>query len=471
MRHTLHLSLEQLDYIHRATLQVLETSGIDFRYPPASELMKKKGFKVNGTKVYINETQLMDAVVQTPDRYTLKSLTSDQSVSIGQDDYIITSTSGGTFVFDLEGHRRDATLADYVSFLRLNHTSDVLQVVSPIIVQPSDLSPDTAHIHMMIQALCSTDKPCLALAADPREAEASLKLLSWCAGSRGKLESDYYTTFNINVLSPLGYAPDQVEALMMVAQANQPMTITNMAMAGSTAPIRIEDAIIMGNAEILAGLTLVQAIQPGLPVIYGSTSCAMDMKNMISTLGSPETLQIQRSVIDLARYYHLVCRTGGSLTDSHLPDGRAMSESTLTLENAICHGAHFIMHGCGVMSSYLGTGFEKWIMDEENCRILVHSLKPLDFTASGTDTIINLGSEGGYLVHPETYRLCRSHYRSPWKESHTHDKWLASGSAPVTLDAAAAFKQRIGTYERPGFGNALEKELLHLMGVNPPVTQ
>lgn len=457
------LSPDQLVSIHDDTVNILETAGIDLRHADAAGFMRQKGFKTEGTKVYITEAQLMDAVASTPGSFTLTSATSGKQVRIGGDHFVMTSTSGPSSVTDVQGNRRPATLADYRDFLRLNHTSDVLELVSPLIVLPTDVPPDRLHVELMVNALTMTDKPCGAVSVDPRGGRQSLEILSHCCGSREKLASDYHAVFNINVLSPLGFAPDEVESLMAIARANQPTTITNMAMSGSTAPIRIEDAVIMGNAEVLGGLVLAQTLRPGLPVIYGSTSAAMDMKTMISTLGSPETLQIQRCMIDLANHYGLACRTGGSLTDAHLPDGRAMSESALTLENAVSHGAHFIMHACGMMSSYLAASFEKWIMDEETCRVLARSLKPLDFQGNDLDTIISMGSRGGYLTHQDTFRMCRSVYRSPWKETRPHDKWVAAGGKTVVEEAQAVVKTRLAAYERPDFGADLEADIRKIM--------
>ena len=251
---------------------------------------------------------------------------------------------------------------------------------------------------------------------------------------------------------------------MAIARANQPTTITNMAMCGATAPIRVEDAVVLGNAEILGGIVLAQAIRPGLPVIYGSTSAAMDMNTMIATLGAPETLRIQRCMIDLARYYNLVCRAGGSLTDAHRPDGRAMGESCLTLENAIAHGAHFIMHACGMMSSYLGVGFEKWILDEENCRILKRAAAPMDFDTLNVEDIIVMGSRGEYLTHPETFARCRSVYRSPWKTTPPREAWTTRGATSIEQEAKDIVRERLDAYQRPAFGPALEKELRKKMG-------
>lgn len=464
MRDAMNLTLNQLGCIHARTLELLETAGVDFRSPKASDFLKKKGFRTDGTRVFITEAQLMDAVDGAPERFTLHSPTSDRRVDIGWDDFVITSTAGANAIMDLDGNRRDALFTDYISFLKLNHTSDVLQAASPLMVQPNDIPAKTAHIRLMIATLTHSDKPCMSLGDGPAAVADSFRLLAGCVGSQKALEARHHTVFLVSVLSPLGFAPHQSDALMAVARANQPMIVANMAMAGSTAPIRVEDAVILGNAEILGGLVLAQAVRPGVPVVYGSTSCSMDMKTMTAGLGSPETLRIHRCAIQLARFYGLPCRTGGSLTDAHLPDGRAMAESALTLENALCHGAHIIMHGCGMVSSYLGTCFEKWLMDEENCRVLTHSLAPLDFESSHMERLLPPGGTAGYLTHPDTFRLCRSQYRSELKAMAPHGKWLAAGSRSFREEVSDCLARRLAEYQRPEFGPALEKELNRLMG-------
>ena len=86
------------------------------RHKGASELLKKKGFKIDSTRLCITEKQLTEAVDSTPDIFTLKSLISDKQVRIGGNDFIITSTSGATPVIDDQGRRRNATLSDYIGF-------------------------------------------------------------------------------------------------------------------------------------------------------------------------------------------------------------------------------------------------------------------------------------------------------------------------------------------------------------------
>ena len=60
--------------------------------------------------------------------------------------------------------------------------------------------------------------------------------------------------------------------------------------------------LAMQNAELLAGVVLAQLINPGTPVIYGSTSTNIDMKSGALCIGSPELSQMIVAHAQLARY-------------------------------------------------------------------------------------------------------------------------------------------------------------------------
>ena len=49
-------------------------------------------------------------------------------------------------------------------------------------------------------------------------------------------------------------------------------------MAGSSGPISLAGLLAQQNAEILAGVTLTQLVNPGAPVIVGGTSAIMDTR-------------------------------------------------------------------------------------------------------------------------------------------------------------------------------------------------
>jgi trimethylamine--corrinoid protein Co-methyltransferase len=87
--------------------------------------------------------------------------------------------------------------------------------------------------------------------------------------------------------------------------------ILSMAMAGATSPVTLAGTLVTHNAEILGGLTLSQLTRKGAPVIYGSSTTAMDLRFAQASVGTPECALISGAVARLARYYALPSYVAG----------------------------------------------------------------------------------------------------------------------------------------------------------------
>ena len=130
----------------------------------------------------------------------------------------------------------------------------------------------------------------------------------------------------------------------------------------------------------------------------------------ISAVGAPETCVIASATAQLAHFYRLPCRTGGILTDAHVPDAQALAEGTLLMSTAIRNGANLIIHSCGQISSLMALSFEKWLIDEEVCRMIrtVMGRVPVTAETLDIDTIKSVGVGGEYLTHPTTLERFRT---------------------------------------------------------------
>ena len=143
----------------------------------------------------------------------------------------------------------------------------------------------------------------------------------------------------ISSLTPLSYSPEMVEAILGYAQARQALLMANLAMAGSTAPITVAGLLALQNAELLAGIVLVQLVGPGTPVVYGTTSTNIDMRSGALAIGSPELAQIVSAHMQIVRYYGLPSRGSGALTDANYPNAQAGLESMMGLLSlGLCRG-------------------------------------------------------------------------------------------------------------------------------------
>ena len=100
-------------------------------------------------------------------------------------------------------------------------------------------------------------------------------------------------------------------------------------------------------AEGMAGMTLIQLLRPGAPMIYGNFVSSMSMQTGAPTFGSPEAAQMMNIGGALARRLGVPFRSGGSFTASKLPDAQAAYESANTLQATLNAGVNFALHTAG----------------------------------------------------------------------------------------------------------------------------
>jgi trimethylamine--corrinoid protein Co-methyltransferase len=366
-------------------MDILAHAGINFNDAATVNLFRKNGFSTDGRKVFITESDVYNALETAPPRFTILARNPDNSVSIGGDDFVFIPTAGMPNVVEVGGEQRPVTFKDYITCCKLVQTSDQMDLTAFLMVQPTDLPPDTAHLDMVYANIVMCDKPFGSATTSGAAARDSLQMAGLIWGGRDKLIQHPVTVAIANPTSPLQYSMEQATLIIEMARYRQPVAITNMLLAGSTAPVSLPGLLALQNAEILGGLVLSQLAGPGTPVIYGATSAPLDMKRATSALGAPETLVIASAAIQLAKFYHLPCRTGGMLTDSHCQDAQALGEGAVLMSTAVRNGANFILHACGQMGSFISMSFEKWLIDEEVCATIRRMLVPLEISAQTID--------------------------------------------------------------------------------------
>ena len=85
-----------------------------------------------------------------------------------------------------------------------------------------------------------------------------------------------------------------------------------MGLCGATTPATIAGTLVCTNAEILGGIVLAQLVNPGSPILYGSSTTIMDMKTAQSPVGAPEHAMCSAAVGQLGHYYGIPTNVGGT---------------------------------------------------------------------------------------------------------------------------------------------------------------
>jgi trimethylamine--corrinoid protein Co-methyltransferase len=270
----------------------------------------------------------------------------------------------------------------------------------------------------------------------------------------------------INVNSPRRYDERMLAALKVYAKARQALVITPFILAGAMAPCTLAGTLAQQNAEALAGIALVQMIEPGCPVIYGSFLSAIDLRNGAPVFGSAEG-QIGTYVsAQLARRYKLPMRTSGTLCSAKLPDAQAGFESLMSLQAAVLSGAHFILHAAGWLESGLVTGYEKFVMDCEMLGMMHIWARGLEIS----DDTLALEAIGE--VEPGGHHLGTEHTMNHYKDAfyepqlfnyEAFEIWQQNGAQDCYALAHEKVQDLLSNYEAPGINKSVEEALVDYM--------
>jgi trimethylamine--corrinoid protein Co-methyltransferase len=455
-------SKKELTRIHDASMDILKNTGVVFNEPGVLKLFKENSFNVEGKAVFFDEKRVLEALETAPSRFKITARNPEKSVFIGEDDWVFVPTYGPPFVYTRDGQQRSGTMQDYDNICKLVQTSEHINMNGFKHVQPSDVPASTAYLDMLFSNITLCDKPYMGSTDTIQAARDSIAMAGIIFGGKEKLQDMAVMVGLINSLSPLQFSGEMAGALVEYARYRQPIVIANMIMSGISGPIKLPGLLALMNAEILAGITLSQLAGSGTPVIYGTTSCPTNLRRGTACIGSPESYVISSAAIQLARFYNLPSRAGGSLTDSLVPDAQALAEGALSLSTAVRNGANFILHACGATATYIGNGLEKWLIDEELCGMIRWMLTPIEITEENiaVETIKSVGIGGNYLSHPTTFKYCRTEfYENNMYCKQTHSRWLDAGGKRLDEVASEMLLKRLASYERPPIDSEIETTL------------
>jgi len=452
-----------VERIHAASLAVLEKTGVVFKSDAAIDAFRSAGARTHGQQVFLDRPLLEACLATTPAQYTLHARNPANNVTIGGD-FCATMPGGGPpYVHSLDGVRRPGTLADLENFCRLSQQSPDIHVIARKAVEAQDVPVAVRHLRCWQAALTLTDKPVQSGFVNGKaEAEDALQMLAIVLGGERAIDGVPVAHCSVNANSPLFYDTPMLESLLLFARYGQPVLITPFVMAGVTGPTTLAGTLAQHNAEVLAGVALTQIVRPGTPVLYGTATSNIDMRNANPAIGSPESAQSIAICAQLARYYKLPCRGGGALTDSPIPDAQSNYERMFTLLTSLLSGVNFLMHGLGILESYLTMSYAQFVIDLELLAMLRQFVQPIEISDEtlALDTIHDVGPAGHFLEAAHTLRHYRAaHFMPHISLRQPFEQWEAAGRQDATQRATGRCRELLAGYVKPALDSTLEAAL------------
>lgn len=151
------------------------------------------------------------------------------------------------------------------------------------------------------------------------------------------------------VKSPLQMVADTTKKVIEIARQGMPLVISSSPQGGSTAPVHEEGMVALINAEILAGITLTQLVNPGTPVLYGAVPVRARLDTLHDLYGVPEFVHYNQDCVQMARFYRVPCYSTAGVGDAKIPGMQASTEKLLTHLGVAYSGAQYIHYAFGLL--------------------------------------------------------------------------------------------------------------------------
>jgi len=315
---------------------------------------------------------------------------------------------------------------------------------------------------MVYSHLRYSDLPFMGSVTAPERAEDTLEMARIVFGADFVADNTVVISL-INANSPMTFDDTMLGAAKVYAENNQATIITPFILAGAMSPVTVAGTAAQSLAEALAGMTFVQLVNPGAPMIFGSFASSMSMQSGAPTFGTPEPALVLYVMAALARRLGVPFRSGGGLCASKLPDAQAAYEAGATLYPAVMAGVNFVLHTAGWMEGGLAMGYEKFIMDADQAAMMEILLRGVDLSENGQamDAIREVGPGVHFLGCDHTQRNSKdAFYLSPITDNNSFEQWESEGSKDHAQRCHARYKKLLAEYEAPPLDPAIDEALL-----------
>lgn len=455
---------EQVGIVHEATMNLLETRGIEFRDDEALRLWRDAGgdgIDVDGHRIRIDRELLMDLVSKAPSAYTMVARDPERTVTLGGRKSIFTPAYGAPFVLDLDGQRRSATLDDFDNFAKLAYMTPSMQMTGGVLVEPTDVAVPHRHLRMMYSLLKHSTKPFMGAVTSRQRAEDSLEMARIVFGD-DFIASNTVMTSLANGNSPLVWDATMLDAVKVFSGANQAMLFTPFVLGGASTPASTIGAVVQINAEALAGIAFSQIVRAGSPAVYGQWLSTVSMKTGAPQAGTPEIDHMNLLVGQLARRYGLPWRCSGMCSASKLVDAQAGYESARNMFGVVLAGANFVLSTTGYLESALCQSYAKTVLDGEQAemfRVFAEGVRfdELDDALGAMDEV---DPGGHFLGTAHTLANFESAFSMPeLMDSDAFAQWSAGGGKDANARGLEKAKQLLADYEEPSLPDDVDEAL------------
>ena len=444
------LDSQQLEEIRSATLHVLEHVGVRFPSEKALKIFSEHGAQVDTDSqvVKLPSDLVLEAMRVAPRSYILAGRAEGTELVLDGTSTHFGSDGCGTLTVDFEtGEERQSNKEDVAKMARV---VDYLASVSfywPM-VSAQDYGR-LAPLHELDASYNNTVKHVqMETVMGEKPAQYAVRMAEVIAGGKKEMRQRPPFSNLICTVAPLGQDKDGIEAAMVFADAGIPVGFMGMPTMGSTAPATPGGALVVGNAEVVSAMVLMQLVAPGTPVFHSLLASVMNPRTADYIVSIPDKYLCNSAAVQMAHDWGVPSLAGAFGLDHAEPNSWVLGrDSVYTSLMVSLVGADTVV-AVGLLKASTLLLPEQIIYDDEIYHINRVVAEGIDTSseALAVDIIAEVGPGGHFLSQKHT----RTHLREIWLPELSHPRLPPDGSVPLDLTQRAKAKvERILAEHQP----------------------
>jgi trimethylamine---corrinoid protein Co-methyltransferase len=444
------LKQTEMERIHRAALQLLETVGLGSAIPSCVEAMTAQGCWMNEKgRLCIPPALVEDTIAKARRNFVLHGRDPKHDMEpSGTKVYFGTAGAAVHIVEPATREYRESVLVDLYDAGRIVDTCEHIHFFQRPITARDMITGHDLDINTLYASIAATQKHVGSSMVDPAHVDECLQILHAVAGSEAKWrERPFVSQSNCFVVPPMKFAEDACRCLEAAARGGMPVLLLSAAQAGATSPAALAGTVVQAVAECLAGLVYINCIVPGAVAIWGPWPFVSDLRTGSMSGGSGEQALITAGCAQMGQFYNLTVGSASGMCDSKLPDMQAGYEKGVTAGIAAMTGINLMYESAGMHASLLGFCLESLLIDNDMLGAINRNVRGIEVTdeSLSVDVIseVCLDGPGHYLGSNQTLSLMQKDYVYPHMANRMSPKEWNEAGKPDIVEKAAARKREI----------------------------
>ena len=324
------LSNEEIQIIHRSSLQILSGIGMRLPHEEALDLMSQNGADIGDGNVVRIPKRLVEAAIETvPKRkeVTLYGRDPKHDVTFEKHDPGLACMTMAVNVIDPHTRqKRPATNDDLAALTRMADQLENIRVNGGL-VTPQEVPGNFNDWYTWATTIKNTTKHITGGMLGARCVQDAAKMGAIALGNENLFRERPFISGWVLTLPPFGIDGESLAALMEMSRWKIPVMLSSGPILGTSSPVTIAGTIAQAHAEILACIVVSQLTNPGAPIIYTSFARGMDMKSGNVSMACPEFGILKVAMAQMGKSLDLPVRMPSMLRDSKVLDAQAGFET------------------------------------------------------------------------------------------------------------------------------------------------